>query len=135
MQSVSDDGNRRQLGRWLGANAAPTDRVYLECPGYIGYYSGLEMLDYPGLVSPAVVSARRRLGDDFVAVGATLAPEWMVLRTEEVALFRGRSPGWLESLYSLERTFDVSDELQRAAPDQPGILYDGTFHVFRRRGQ
>jgi hypothetical protein len=132
-QRVGEDGNRRLLGEWLAAHARPTDRVFLECPGYIGFYSGLEMLDYPGLVAPSVVAARRRLGDDFAGVAASLAPEWMVLRSEEVALFEARSPGWLGRAYSLERSFDVSSELYQAAPDHPGILYDGTFHVFRRR--
>ena len=133
MQTVSENGNRRPLGLWLRDHAAPTDRVFLECPGYIGYFSGLKMLDYPGLVSPEVVQARLRLGDDFAQVGMMLAPEWMVLRTEEVALFEARAPGWLRSRYRLERTFDVAKLLRATAPDQPGILYDGTFHVFRRQ--
>jgi hypothetical protein len=133
MQRVSEDGNRRPLGLWLAANAGSVDRVYLECPGYIGFYSGLEMLDYPGLVSPAVVSARERLGDGFVVVGASLAPEWMVLRSAEIESFERRSAGWLARHYTLERSFDVSQELKRAAPDQPGILHDATFHVLRRR--
>jgi hypothetical protein len=132
VQRVSEDGNREQIGRWLAANAAPSDRVYLECPGYIGYYSGLEMLDYPGLVSPPVVRARRLVADDFAVVGRALAPEWMVLRSEEVDYFRAVEGAWLQRNYRLATTFDVSDRLRQQAPEHPGILYDGTFHVLRR---
>lgn len=133
VQEVSEDGNRRQIGLWLRENGEPSDTVYLECPGYIGYFSGLEMLDYPGLVSPPVVSARRILGDDFAEVGILLYPEWMVLRPSEVAYFQRQRPSWLESHYQLVRTFDVSARLEQAAPGRSGILYDSIFHVLRRR--
>ena len=58
-QAIIEDGHRTAIGRWLRANAAPGDRVYLEPLGYIGYFSGLKMLDWPGLASPEVVAARR----------------------------------------------------------------------------
>jgi hypothetical protein len=133
VQQVSENGNRVAIGRWLAANAAPGERVYLECPGYIGYHSGLEMLDYPGLVSPTVVAARRAVTDDFAVVGQSLAPEWMVLRSEEVQHFRAASGDWIRQRYRLVRTFDVAASLREQAPGHPGILYDGTFHVLRRR--
>ncbi len=132
MQRVVDGGNRREIGRWLAQNAASSDRVFLECPGYIGYYSGLEMLDYPGLVSPAVVRARRLGPDDFAQVARSLEPEWMVLRTEEIEYLQAMVPTWLRSRYRLARTFDVADLLRHEVPDHPGVLYDATFHVLRR---
>ena len=59
----------------------------------------------------------------------------MVLRTEEIGYFQSRRPGWLGSHYRVARTFDVADRLREAEPDQPGLLYDGTFHVLRRRDE
>ena len=61
-QSLIEDHHRREIGRWLRNKAAPTDRVYLEPLGYVGYYSGLKMLDNPGLASPEVVAIRQRGG-------------------------------------------------------------------------
>jgi hypothetical protein len=83
-------GNRATLGTWLKENGKPTDRVYLEPLGYIGYYCGMRMNDFPGLVSPEVVAIRRRLpSDDYSAragrylVINDLKPDWVVLRSIE----------------------------------------------------
>ena len=49
-QRLIEDGVRRPIGLWLRAHAAsPQDTVFLEPLGYIGYFSGLKMLDHPGL--------------------------------------------------------------------------------------
>ena len=62
-QSVIEDGLRQPIGLWLRDHAkTPHDSVMLEPLGYIGYYSGLKMLDYPGLASKEMVAARKRFG-------------------------------------------------------------------------
>ncbi len=57
-QREIEDGNRKQIGLWLREHAkSPHDTVFLESLGYIGYFSQLKMLDFPGLSSPEVVAA------------------------------------------------------------------------------
>src|ERR1019366_512048 len=52
---------RRPIGEWLKEHAlAPNETVFLEPLGFIGYYSNLKMLDFPGLGSPEMVAARKR---------------------------------------------------------------------------
>ena len=59
-QDVVEWGNRKVIGEWLRANASgPDDTVFLECLGYIGFFSRLKMYDCPGLGSPEVIAARR----------------------------------------------------------------------------
>jgi len=129
---VLEDGNRRVLGTWLARNAQPGDRVFLECPGFIGYYSGLTMLDYPGIVSPEVVQARRRAGDNPAAAAAALSPEWLVLRPVELEYLEAANPGWLINGYRLVQTFDASPAFRALEPLHPEALFGATFLVFRR---
>src|SRR6185312_4860456 len=61
-QALIENGLRRQIGLWLRDHAkTPQDTVMLEPLGYIGYFSGLKMLDYPGLASKEMVEVRKRL--------------------------------------------------------------------------
>ena len=47
-QKIIDGGNRRDIGLWLKNNCANQgDTVFLECLGYIGYYSELRTYDWP----------------------------------------------------------------------------------------
>jgi hypothetical protein len=127
--------HRRIIGLWLRENAAPQDRVFLECVGYIGYFSELPMLDYPGLVSPAVVASRRRVGDDMAKVGMDLQPEWMVLRPSETRWFEAIHQGWLTEHYELVNVFDSTDSVKAAAGGREVSYYDAVFFALRRRPQ
>jgi hypothetical protein len=89
-QAINETGNRRVLAEWLKANASTSkDTVFLECLGYIGYFSNLKMYDYPGLCSPEVVAVRRRSTirgdyiDYFPEIISALGPDWVVLRSSE----------------------------------------------------
>lgn len=59
-----EDGIRRPIGEWLRQVARPSDRVLLEPLGYIGYYSGLHMLDTVGLVNPAAIDQEDLRGSE-----------------------------------------------------------------------
>ncbi|MCF3648884.1 hypothetical protein [Synoicihabitans lomoniglobus] len=136
-QQLVEWGNRRVIGEWLREHASsPADTVYLEPLGYIGYFSGLKMLDFPGLSSPEVVAAQRALlhrGDPFwwPEVIRVLEPDWLVLRDAERNEIQRRDAELLPRDYTLARTFNVRDQV----PPIPGhyyLLADAYFEVYRR---
>src|SRR5262249_10892918 len=127
-------GNRARIGGWLKKHVRPGETVYVECVGYIGYFSGAHMLDWPGLVSPRVAKTARAGGYDFYSVIKPLRPDWVVLRPWEAARLAGVAPGFF-GRYEPAASFDVNPKLA-AYPYIPGRLYltnDAAFTVYRRR--
>jgi hypothetical protein len=135
-QNVIENGNRKLLGLWLKEHAAsPKDTVFLECLGYIGFYSQLKMLDFPGLSSPEVVAARRKLHtNEFAPLIASLQPDWLVLRPSEIELIMDSMPLLLGTSYRLVKAFDVRDEIRSYSyiPGRPYLEHDQTFLVFHK---
>ncbi|HWA27465.1 MAG TPA: hypothetical protein VG734_17550 [Lacunisphaera sp.] len=140
-QEVIDWGHRRPLGLWLKANVADQETVYLEPLGYIGYFSQRRMRDWPGLVSPEVVAARRKIGavDSpwgvylWREVAEEIKPDWIVARPVEEAQLR--SSPYLREHYRFVRVFNVAEQII-AAGEFPGsfITYnDAVFLVFRKK--
>lgn len=136
-QEVIEWGNRRLIGLWLKDHVARGEGVYLEPLGYIGYYSQCKMLDWPGLVAPEVVAARRtlstRMGYTWLETAEVLKPRWIVARGSE-AMLMSNSPT-LAPEYELMKVFDVSDRVL-AAPVRPGmrmVYAEAAYGVFRRR--
>ena len=139
-QAVIDDGQRRQIGLWLKAHAADGETVYLEPLGYIGYFSQRRMADWPGLVSPAVVAARRRLGPreayyTWAEVAEAIKPKWIVARATE-SRFIGNSE-YLSHHYELMAVFDDTKALdqlgaQAGAPGMNLAYPEAIFGVYRR---
>jgi hypothetical protein len=135
-------GNRAAIGKWLKENASPTETVYLEPLGYIGYFSGLHMDDFPGLVSPEVVRLRRQLPQTRNSLRASrllvilkLKPDWIVLRLSEYQMLT-QSPtiGEFKRQYTFSRDFNVNDKLSQHhfLPGEVALRYDAAFAVFRR---
>jgi len=132
-QTIVEDGNRTEVGRWLRANAAPQDTVFLEPLGYIGYFSRLRMRDYPGLVSPATVAALRGGKSSFAEAALTLQPDWIVLRAHETKMFQNKPR--FEEEYHLAARFNVRDRLLANGPF-PGLSFpwfDAEYLVFRKQ--
>jgi hypothetical protein len=134
-QREIEDRGRMQIGLWLRSQLRPSETIFLEPLGYISFFSGGKMLDFPGLVSREVVSARRELGtNDWRPLIARLKPDWLVLRPIEArqALPQG-SP--VADLYELVRVFDATPRLAQYSwvPARRGFDYDRVFLVFRRR--
>ena len=137
-----EQGNRTILGTWLKENGKPTDTVYLEPLGYIGYYSGMQMRDFPGLVSPEVVQIRRRLPP----MRSRCAPPdiWSFQRSSQTGLSCGSIEyenlaklGMLEAFqkdYTLAKQFNVADRLRQYEylPGRKSLEFDATYGVFRR---
>jgi hypothetical protein len=136
-QREIEDGTRAEIGRWLRQAASDQgESVFLEPLGYIGFYSGLKMLDYPGLASDEVAQACRRLGtQDWWTLIRHLRPAWLVLRPGEEAGIRRQDPRLLVDDYALVRVFDATERLNRYGyiPGRGYLEYDGVFGVYRRR--
>ncbi len=130
-QTIIEDGNRRQIGLWLREQSAGRRAtVYLEPLGYIGYFSGLKMFDYPGLCSPEVVAVRRA----GLPIMQSLKPDWMVFRPAETAAVNAAWPGLLKKDYRFVRAFDARPAIDacRFLPGRGYLNYDAVFLVFAR---
>ena len=141
-QTIIEHGQRREIGRWLRSHSTPADTVFLEPLGYIGFYSNLKMLDYPGLSSPEVVAARRRASARdypgcWPALIIDLSPTWLVLRSYEAEAINQHTPELLRTVYSLAQTFDVRDQVNAIERIQGRgyLLNDAHFEVYRRNEQ
>jgi hypothetical protein len=131
-QSIVEAEQRIPLGLWLAKHVPPSDRVYVECLGYLGYFSGRRMVDWPGLVSPEVVLLRKE-GHDLHTVIPVLKPEWLVLRPRDADRLL-ELKGMREEYQHVE-TFDIRQRLNDL-PRLPGAGYlhvDSVFLVFRRQ--
>ena len=134
-QEIIENGQRKKIGLWLKEKASsPNDSVYLECLGYIGYYSRLKMLDFPGLSSPEVVEARRMLQtDDYAPLIRLLHPDWLVLRPVEISKINEQLPNFLTAYYEQVTTFDVTEKLDSHPylPGRPLLEFERVFKIFR----
>jgi hypothetical protein len=133
-QNFIENNHRREIGLWLHDHAARGDRVYLEPLGYIGFYSGLKMLDNPGLASPEVVAIRRAGEAGHAEIIAALKPEWLVLRPDQVQSVNESTPQLLDQNYQLTRIFDARPQLNaiRFIPGRGYLDFDARFLVYSR---
>ncbi len=134
-QKLIEEDNRTEIGRWLRKTAAPQDTVFLECLGYIGYYSGLKMLDFPGLSSREVVATRRAGNRTWPQIITALKPTWLVLRPHEAIDIFAAAPE-LRPRYRFTRAFDQTFAVDAlgAIPGRGYLENDATFIVYRRTG-
>jgi hypothetical protein len=112
--------------------SSPRDTVMLEPLGYIGYFSGLRMQDYPGLASREVVEIRKRLGPSAEGnVFVEMKPDWFVLRPWEAL----RLKDLLVMSYDRAGVFDATEKVRatRWLPGRRYLEFDQKFLVFRRK--
>ena len=135
-QREIEDGHRKQIGLWLRQNASSkSDTVFLEPLGYIGYFSQLKMLDWPGLCAPEVVAAEKKLHTRaWPELILELRPDWLVLRWQHVGLIQQSHPLLLMQLYSAVKVFDTSEPVAAYhwLPGRGYLAEDQTFIVFKR---
>jgi len=99
---------RIAIGRYLFEHKKPGDRVGCEPLGFIGYYSRMPVLDYPGLASPEVTRFLREHPNErnIDSMLAYFKPEWIVLREHD---YRGAvaqpAMRFLATEYILEKGF------------------------------
>lgn len=133
-QDLIENKLRRPMGEWLGARVKPEDRIFIECLGYVGFYSQARMLDFPGLASPATVEARRRTeGGTMHETMAELMPEWAVLRRHELQAMHVHEPEAI-ARYRQVIQFDVRPLVEPiwGHPVFNYLAFDAHFIVLRR---
>lgn len=133
-QRVIEDGIRRDIGLWLRQNSAQNDTVFMECLGYIGYYSQRKIYDYPGLSSPEVVAAIKKGSRRFAEVISLLQPTWLVLRPFEIADSSRPENAALRD-YVVIRTWDAQAKLDAISllPGRGWLEHDAKFILLRRK--
>jgi hypothetical protein len=137
-QRVIEDGQRRRIGEWLKAQASsPHETVFVECAGYVGFFSGLKLYDYPGMTAPETVAARRQLKtEDFLELVKELRPDWIVLRPkdEELAGMWRKDSVYLKQNYRVMKAFDAKDAIDSARfkPFEAYLRHDQRFVVARK---
>lgn len=125
---------RKPIGLYMAAKHDPALTIAAEPLGYLGYYGGVTVYDFPGLASrPVVAFVRAYPGADMIAMMQALRPDYLLLRPYEYdAAVRRPGGRWLPCGYGLERRFRLSDS------DKRGILLvrynsDTDFLLMRRR--
>ncbi len=131
-QSLVENGVRRKVGLWLKENCGKEEKIYLEPLGYIGYFSGGNVCDFPGLATPEVVRLQKEKSPGQFAMITELEPEWLVMRPVEhlVATKKG-----LLADYSIVKKFSAINEINKY-PYIPGefyLLYDAEFFILESR--
>jgi hypothetical protein len=127
-------GNRKEIGLFLKENKKENDTVFMECLGYIGFYSEMKTLDFPGMSSPEVVGARKKLQTEkYSEIIDHLKPNWLVLRLGEVEEIKREKPHLFNEHYELVKTFDKSSVIDNLnLKFGKGFLYiDSHFSVYK----
>jgi hypothetical protein len=130
---------RTAIGLWLRNEArSPQDTVFLEPLGFIGFYSGLKMLDFPGLCSPEVVAARRQTVNRsypfcWGELIPKLRPDWLVMRPFERTETNNNDRLVLSGMYDLVKTFDAMPQVNQAkwVPIKGYFEYNAVFEIYR----
>lgn len=136
IQQYVEDGGRKQVGLYIAQISSPADTVGSESLGYVGYYSGRVIYDFPGLCSREVVQYLRThpYGRTLISTMEALRPTYLVLRPREYRDANGtvRFP-WITRDYELVRVFKVPDQA-RSKILYPEKNVDFEFDLFRARG-
>jgi hypothetical protein len=86
VQHQIEDTVRAPLGLWLHDNVQPGEIVVSESAGYVGFYGGVKLYDYPGLTSKEAYRIMKEIGpkhSDILTEIAVVRPSFVVLRFEE----------------------------------------------------
>lgn len=91
---------RKEIGLWLRENVTPSESVFLEPIGYIGYYAGtrVRIIDEIGIVSPLVTKFRKSGGAWYIKAVRSLQPDYIVQYA--YSLIHDRLEGTDEPMFS-----------------------------------
>jgi hypothetical protein len=124
---------RTPLGHYLHQVVHHGEAVTSESAGYVGYYSEAKLYDYPGLTSPTVYDALKKLKPDhrtLIYMVQALRPAWLVLRPSELEKFHTFTP-------STAAEYRVMRQFKWGPPEfsRLGVTYediDTDFFVLKR---
>ena len=132
-QQLVETSGRRLIGEYLQAHAKPTDTVFMEPLGYIGYFSGLRTYDFPGMSSPEMVAARKMVGKNGHMLIGFLRPDWIAIRPSGLDHLTQSQEWRIEHAYELAQVFDQTEAIEASPVAGIGyLLLDSTFLLFRR---
>jgi hypothetical protein len=132
VQHQIDERVRMPIGQYLHAHVPAGEPVISESAGYIGYYSGAKLYDYPGLTSPTVARALAAVSPTsrtLVFLVADLRAPWVVLRPFELVDLRQQYPE-VYSRYRVVASFQSDVDLRYAGVELSNI--DQRFYVLER---
>ncbi|MCE7068358.1 glycosyltransferase family 39 protein [Dyadobacter sp. CY326] len=135
-QDLIENGLRKQIGLWLkDESKTPDETVFLEPLGYIGFYSGLTMYDYPGLCNKKVIEARKQLKtESYVQLINYLQPNWVVFRPWDLGHASKEEVKVFDDKYLLARTFSQKDIVKSLSVYGRNYLdYDSEFLVYKKK--
>ncbi len=135
IQEYIETGGREQVGLYLKSVLRPGETIGSESLGYVGYYSGGLVYDFPGLCSRRVVQYLRihPQGRNLQSMLEALRPTYLNLRPTEFNDDAGhiRYP-WIARDYELVRVFRVPDwQRQQILGSKTNV--DLEFDVFRAK--
>lgn len=135
IQQETVEGQRTAIGKWLKMNTGKNETVYIECLGYVGYFSEREMFDYPGLASPEVVRMIKHENLNFQSIIPQLKPDWIVMRPSEYLPLINNAD--FKRHYEAVKIFDVSEKIKsyRYLPGGEYLIHDACFYVFRKKNE
>jgi hypothetical protein len=135
-QKIIENGIRKEIGFYLKRHKKNNETVFLECLGYIGYYSEMKTFDFPGMSSKEVVNARKHLkSNDYKKIIDYLSPTWLVLRPFEVTNIHNSDSMFLTKNYSLTKIFDNSILVRNSKAEfgRPYLYYDSKFSIYKKK--
>ncbi len=105
---------REAAGRWLALHTSPTDLVFTESLGYIGFFSQNRFVDWPGLVDtsvPTLVKGLSRI-EGYKRIIEAKKPRYLVLRNEE----------WNSLRKAIEPRYKMVARFPSPFPEYPGYV-------------
>jgi hypothetical protein len=99
---------RTNAALYLKAHVQPGESVVSESAGYVGFYSGVKLYDYPGLTSKVSVRVLKALPPnerDIPHLIAALKPDWVMLRPWELGALTAEFPE-VAAEYQIQKVFE-----------------------------
>jgi hypothetical protein len=121
VQQYRHHASLQAIGKWMRLNLDKETVVQLEPLGYIGYYSGLIMLDEVGLITPEVVHMKQLDIDQPLQVLEILDPDVFVSHCDDarrISEGRGRIEVGEQAVYEFMIRFDPLESLDTARESQ-----------------
>jgi len=128
VQSVEDQV-RTSAALYLRTHVQPGQSVVSESAGYVGFYSGVKLYDYPGLTSRTSVRTLRALPPDERDIPhliAALKPDWVLLRPWEQQALETEFPD-VAAEYQVQKVFELPGvpEADLNTPGGTGLGFGG----------